>query len=292
MNIPKNVEIIEVGPRDGLQNEPVPISTEQKKKLILELSRSGITRMETTAFVNPKWVPQMSDADEISSFCNELGLKYIALTPNMKALERAIQASVPQIAVFIGASNTFNKKNINKTTDESLTECEMIFAKAKEQNMFIRAYISMSFSCPYQGEVTFEEVHKVCERFVQLGADEIDIGDTNGYANPKIVYDRFSRLRDLYPDTSFVGHFHDTRKMALANTLAALQAGIEKFDSSIGGLGGCPFSPGATGNLATEDLVLMLSEMGVETGLNYEVIKQLRPFAQSLSTRFKEFSMK
>ncbi|SER59570.1 hydroxymethylglutaryl-CoA lyase [Psychrobacillus sp. OK032] len=287
MNIPKKIELIEVGPRDGLQNESKPISTESKKELILQLADAGFSRMETAAFVSPKWVPQMADADDISQYCNELGITYIALTPNLKALERAIQANVPQIAVFIGASSTFNQKNINKTTDESLLETEKMFTLAKEHGIFTRAYVSMSFACPYQGKVSFEELNYVCQRFVELGADEIDIGDTNGYANPKIVYDRFARLKDLYPDTVFVGHFHDTRKMALANTLAAMEAGIDKFDSSIGGLGGCPFSPGATGNLATEEVALMLSEMGVETGLKLEEIDKIVPFAKSLSSRLQ-----
>ncbi|HHW38745.1 MAG TPA: hydroxymethylglutaryl-CoA lyase [Bacillales bacterium] len=287
MFIPNNVEIIEVGPRDGLQNEPKPISTESKKELIRRLSETGLTRMETNAFVNPKWVPQMADAEEISQYCNELGITYIALTPNLKALERAIEAKAPQIAVFIGASTAFNKKNINKTTDESLLETEKMFEIAKKHGIFTRAYISMSFSCPYQGEVTFEELDYVCNRFVELGADEIDVGDTNGMANPKIVYERFSRLKDLYPDAVFVGHFHDTRRMALANTLAAMNAGIDKFDSSIGGLGGCPFSPGATGNLATEEIALMLSEMGVETGVSIEKINKIVPYAKSLSSRVK-----
>ncbi|MGE7778895.1 hydroxymethylglutaryl-CoA lyase [Peribacillus sp. NPDC097264] len=285
MFIPKKIEIIEVGPRDGLQNEPVAIPTEKKKELIVRLAKLGFSRMETTAFVHPKWVPQMSDSDEIARFCNELGLTYIALTPNLKALERAIEAKVPQIAVFIGASSAFNKKNINKTTVESLDECEQLFNKAKEEGIFIRAYISMAFFCPYQGEVTFEEVKTVSDRFIRLGADEIDIGDTNGQANPKIVYERFSRLRDLYPDTSFVGHFHDTRKMALVNSFAAIQAGITKFDSSVGGLGGCPYSPGATGNVATEELVDMLSRMGSETGIKYEEIEKVSRFAKSLSSK-------
>ncbi len=290
MNIPKKIELIEVGPRDGLQNEPVPISTESKKELIRQLANAGFSRMETAAFVSSKWVPQMADADEISQYCNELGITYIALTPNLKSLERAIQANVPQIAVFIGASTTFNKKNINKTTDESLLETEKMFTLAKKHGVFTRAYVSMSFFCPYQGKVSFEELNYVCQRFVELGADEIDIGDTNGYANPKIVYERFSRLKDLYQDTVFVGHFHDTRKMALANTLAAMKAGIDKFDSSIGGLGGCPFSPGATGNLATEDVVLMLSEMGVETGMQVNQINKIVPFAKSLSSRLHPIS--
>ncbi|MEH7342416.1 hydroxymethylglutaryl-CoA lyase [Bacillus sp. JJ1532] len=285
MIIPKEVEVIEVGPRDGLQNELIAISTEKKKELITRLAKLGFSRMETTAFVHPKWVPQMSDSEEIAHFCNEIGITYIALTPNLKALERAIAACVPQVAVFIGASSAFNKKNINKTTAESLAECEPLFAKAKEHGMFIRAYISMAFHCPFQGRVSFEEVQNVCDRFIQLGADEIDVGDTNGQADPNLVYNRFSKLKDIYPDATFVGHFHDTRKMALANTIAAMQAGITKFDSSVGGLGGCPYSPGATGNVATEELVDMLSRMGCDTGIEYEKIEKIGHFAKSLSSR-------
>ena len=283
--IPKEVEIIEVGPRDGLQNEPLPISTADKKKLITELVQTGITRMETTSFVHPKWVPQMADSEEIASFCNDLGMTYIALTPNFKALERAIVAKVPQIAVFIGASTEFNKRNINKTTAESLDECESMFERAKKEGMFIRAYISMAFTCPFQKSVSFEEVQYVCDRFVQLGADEIDLGDTNGQANPKMVYERIARLKDIYPDTTFVGHFHDTEKMALANVIAAMQAGITKFDSSVGGLGGCPYSPGATGNLSTEALLNMVTRMGCQTDVNYDKLMEIVPFAKSLSSK-------
>lgn len=285
MLIPNQIELIEVGPRDGLQNEPIPIPTEKKKELIQKIARLGFILMETTAFVHPKWVPQMADANEIANFCNQLGITYIALTPNLKALERAIEVKVPQIAVFIGANSIFNKKNINKTTEESLGECKSMFAKAEEHGIFIRAYISMAFSCPYKGTVTFDEVQGVCERFVKLGADEIVIGDTNGQADPRMVYERFSRLKELYPKPVFVGHFHDTRKMALANVLAAMQAGITKFDSSVGGLGGCPYSPGATGNVATEELALMLSSMGCDTGIDDQGLQEVSHFARTLSSR-------
>ena len=285
MFFPDEVEIIEVGPRDGLQNEPIAIPTEKKKELISRLAKAGFSRMETTSFVHPKWVPQMADSEEIAYYCKEIGINYIALTPNLKALERAIAADVPQMAVFVGASSAFNKKNINKTTSESLDECEPMFAKAKKEGMFIRAYISMAFSCPFQGSVSFESVKEVCDRFIKLGADEIDVGDTNGQADPKMVYERFSRLRDLYPDTAFVGHFHDTRKMALANVVAAMQAGITKFDSSVGGLGGCPYSPGATGNVSTEEILDMLSSMGCQTGIDINELVKISPFAKSLSMR-------
>lgn len=285
MFFPKEVEVIEVGPRDGLQNEPNPIPLEKKKELIKELSETGFTRIETASFVHPKWVPQMADSEEIAVYCQELGITYLALTPNMKALERAMAAKAPQIAVFIGASETFNKKNINRSIDESLEECKLLIARAKKENLFIRGYVSMAFSCPFQGDVPFEQLQYVCGRLIEFGANEIDIGDTNGSANPRSVYERFARLGELYPDSTFVAHFHDTNKLALANVVAALQAGITKFDSSIGGLGGCPYSPGATGNVATEELVNMLHEMGCTTNLDLVKLKEISHFAKSLSSR-------
>lgn len=279
------VEVIEVGPRDGLQNEPNPISLVQKKNLIKRLSTAGFSRIETASFVHPKWVPQMADSEEIAEYCRGLGITYIALTPNLKALERAIAVKAPQVAVFIGASETFNKRNINRTIDESLNECKVLIERAKKEQIFVRGYISMGFSCPYEGNVPFERVQYVCEHLVKIGADEIDIGDTNGQADPKMVYERFSRLRELFPETTFVAHFHDTKKMALANVVSALQAGITKFDSSVGGLGGCPYSPGATGNVATEELVDMLSRMGCQTNLDLSILEEASTYAKSLSSR-------
>ena len=282
MNFPTGVEIIEVGPRDGLQNEKKFVPTEQKKELIRRLANSGIKRIETASFVHPKIVPQMADASEIVSYCNELGLTYIALTPNKKALQLALDANVKQIAVFVGASNTFNEHNIRRTIDESLAECKEMFLVAKEKGVFIRAYVSMAFSCPFEGAVSYEQVRKVVSSFVENGADEISIGDTNGRANPRIVYERFAKLIEDFPTTNFVGHFHDTSKFALANILAAMQAGITKFDTSIGGLGGCPFSPGATGNVATEKVVEMLHEMNIDTEINYEQLPAIGEFAKQL----------
>lgn len=289
MIFPKDVEIIEVGPRDGLQNEPNPITTDEKKELINRLAESGFKRIETASFVHPKWVPQMADSEEIAAYCNEVGLTYIALTPNMIALERALAMDVPQVAVFIGASNEFNKRNVNRTTDESLKEAERLIKGAKQEGKFVRAYISMAFKCPFQGYVSFEEVDRVCSRFVDLGVDEVDIGDTNGQADPKFVYERFARLTDQYPDQTFVAHFHDTNKMALANVIASMQAGITKFDSSAGGLGGCPYSPGATGNIASERIVHMVEEMGCATGINPLKLREAAQFAKGLSsTQLKE----
>lgn len=282
MYFPKQVEIIEVGPRDGLQNEARFVPTAEKKQLIQQLYDAGFQRIETASFVHPKIVPQMADAQEITTFCNEIGLDYIALTPNMKALERAMDAGVPQIAVFVGASETFNQKNIKRSIVESLTECSEMFRYAKAQHKFIRGYVSMCFSCPYEGAISYEQVKRVVAQFVKDGADEISIGDTNGQANPRIVYERFSALKRDFPDTTFVAHFHDTNGFAYANIIAALNAGIEKFDSSIAGLGGCPFSPGATGNVATEKVVELFEAMDINTTIQRDKLKTVAAFAGSL----------
>lgn len=282
MYFPSEVEIIEVGPRDGLQNETNFVPTEQKKQLIKQLSEAGFQRIETASFVHPKVVPQMADATEIAAYCKELGMTFIALTPNVKALTRAIEAGAPQVAVFVGASETFNQKNINRTIAESLTECEALFEQAKASNLFIRGYVSMCFSCPYEGDVSYEQVKRVVSHFVSHGVDEVSIGDTNGQANPRIVYERFTKLKEDFPHTTFVAHFHDTNGFAYANIVAALQAGITKFDSSIAGLGGCPFSPGATGNVATEKVVELLEAMHITTSTNLEKLKQVSKFAHTL----------
>ncbi|MEG0261258.1 MAG: hydroxymethylglutaryl-CoA lyase [Lysinibacillus sp.] len=282
MYFPKQVEIIEVGPRDGLQNEKQFVPTEQKKVLIDKLIATGIKRIETASFVHPQKVPQMADAAEICAFSKERGIDFLALTPNSKALQRAIEAGVPQIAVFVGATETFNKKNIGRSIEESLQECKTIIEMAKQHLIRVRAYVSMSFSCPYEGQVSFSQMNKVVQRFSEFGVDEIDIGDTNGQANPRIIYERFSALQESYPSTSFVAHFHDTNGFGYANVIAALQAGVTKFDSSIAGLGGCPFSKGATGNIATAQLCKMLEEMRITTGLNLPAIQIASRFAKSL----------
>lgn len=282
MQFPKQVEIIEVGPRDGLQNEKKFVSTEQKKQLVERLAQAGFSRIETASFVHPKVVPQMKDAPELANFSRELGITFLALTPNQKALTRAIEAGVPQIAVFVGASETFNEKNINRSIADSLAECVEVFKEAKQYNIFIRGYVSMCFSCPYEGTVSYEQVKRVVRHFAEHGVDEISIGDTNGQANPKIVFERFSQLKADFPEMTFVAHFHDTNGFAYANIIAALQAGVTKFDSSVAGLGGCPFSPGATGNVATEKVVQLFSEMGIETGIDEVKLKEAACFAQTL----------
>lgn len=285
MIFPKEIEIIEVGPRDGLQNEAIFVPTENKKELVRKLSKMGVRRIETASFVHPKAVPQMADAVELATFSHELGIDFIALTPNLKALSRAIDCKVPQIAVFVGATETFNQKNIRSSIADSLNECSFVFKKAKASQMKIRAYVSMCFSCPYEGEVSYEQVERVVRHFVETGADEISIGDTNGQANPRIVYERFRRLQEDFPETTFVAHFHDTNQFAYANVVAAIQAGITKFDSSIAGLGGCPFSPGATGNVATEGLVKLFHEMNIKTGIDEHAMKEAAVYAKKITNK-------
>ncbi|MEG0471399.1 MAG: hydroxymethylglutaryl-CoA lyase [Solibacillus sp.] len=282
MYFPKQIEIIEVGPRDGLQNEPTFVTTEKKQTLVKLLAKTGVQRIETASFVHPRAVPQMADATEMARFSLEQGLSFLALTPNLKALELAIQNKVPHIAVFVGASETFNQKNIRRTIDESLAECAEMFALAKEAQLFTRGYVSMCFSCPYEGTIAYEQVEKVVRHFALHGVDEISIGDTNGQANPKVIFERFTKLKEDFPHTVFVGHFHDTNGLALANIVAAMQAGVEKFDTSIGGLGGCPFSPGATGNVATEKVVSMLHQMGIETGIDEQLLAEANAYVQTM----------
>lgn len=273
MNLPKQVTIIEVGPRDGLQNDKSLVPTDVKVDFIHALKASGIIEMELTSFVSPKWVPQMQDAKEIVGAIQDSS-RNIVLTPNRKGVELALESNCKAVAVFVGVSDTFNQKNINKTTAESLQELQPIITELKEKDIFVRACISTSFYCPYEGKMNIEDVVKLCSSFVEYGVDELSVADTIGMANPKESYELFFRLKEAFPDILLTAHFHDTRGMALANVFASLQAGVSRFDTSAGGLGGCPFAKGATGNVATEDVVFMLHQMGIETGIELEGVKQ------------------
>ena len=266
-SLPNNVTIIEVGPRDGLQNEKNQIDTNIKLQFIQLLKQSGITEMELTSFVSPKWVPQMKDAKEIMSSADRVE-RSIALTPNEKGVELALDSNAQHIAVFVGVSNTFNQKNINRTTSESIEALTPVILKLKEKNIFVRACISTAFYCPYEGKMNVEDTIELCKQFVALGVDELSVADTIGMANPVESYELFSRLRQAFPNVLLTAHFHDTRKLALANIFASLQAGVSRFDSSAGGLGGCPFADGATGNVATEDVVNMMNLLGISTGID------------------------
>lgn len=274
LKLPEKVEIIEVGPRDGLQNEKNFVPTEVKKVFIGSLKEAGIKEMELTSFVSPKWVPQMGDAAEIVADCLDEATRNIVLAPNKKGIERVYMTDCKAVAVFVGVSNTFNQKNINKTTAESLAEVLPLISELKAKDYFVRACISTAFYCPYEGKIAEEEVLALCGEFVIAGVDELSVADTIGMAAPHESYSLFSKLIDAYPDVLMTAHFHDTRKLALSNILAALQAGVTRFDTSAGGLGGCPFAPGAAGNAATEDVVYMLQRMGIQTGVDLDKLIQ------------------
>jgi hydroxymethylglutaryl-CoA lyase len=285
LNIPKKVTIIEVGPRDGLQNEKSFIPTEIKKQFIHSLKSAGIKEMELTSFVSPKWVPQMSDAGEIAADCLDSETRNIVLAPNQRGVDRVLETGCQAVAIFVGVSNTFNKKNINKSTAESLEELKPIIQNLKEQSFFVRACISTAFYCPYEGKINESDVLLLCSEFVKAGVDELSVADTIGMATPDESYSLFSKLKSAFPDTLLTAHFHDTRKMALTNIFAAMQAGIDRFDTSAGGLGGCPFAPGATGNVATEDVVYLLNRMGIETGINLDKLLEAVDIVAPLLTR-------
>lgn len=270
LTLPKKATIIEVGPRDGLQNEKLFVPTEIKKQFIAALRNAGLKEMELTSFVSPKWVPQMGDAAEIVADSLADTTRNIVLAPNRRGIDRVYSTDCQAVAVFVGVSNTFNQKNINKSTVDSMTELKPIIKELKEKNYFVRACISTAFYCPYEGKIEEEETLKLCHEFVEAGADELSVADTIGMAAPHEAYSLFSKIKAEFKETLITAHFHDTRKLGLANILASLQAGVDRFDTSAGGLGGCPFAPGASGNTATEDVVYMLERMGIDTGVDLQ----------------------
>lgn len=283
MNANREVTIVEVGPRDGLQNEANLIDTAVKMQWIQQLKKAGFKEMELTSFVSPKWVPQMKDASEIVQVCQSNDSRDLVLVPNEKGVNRALEEGCTHLAFFVGVSNGFNKKNINKTTAESMSALSPLIRSLKASGIYIRACISTAFYCPYEGKIHSDDVLRLCEQFVSSGVDDLSVADTIGMANPEEVYHLFSKLHtNFQKDTLLTAHFHDTRGMAVANVYAALQAGITRFDSSAGGLGGCPFAPGATGNVATEDIVFMLQSMGIQTNIDlpilYEALDYISPY--------------
>ncbi len=263
------VRIVEVGPRDGLQNEKVTIPTEAKIAYITSLADAGLRTIEAGAFVSPKWVPQMADTAEVyRDIPKDPGVDYPVLVPNEKGLVRAIEAGVKSIAIFTAASESFNKRNINMSIDESFANYAPVAARARAEGLRVRGYVSTAFGCPYEGDVPAEKVLEVVARLLDLGCYEVSVGDTIGVGTPMQVQGVIGVLLQVVPASKLAMHFHDTRGTALANTLAALEMNITTFDASSGGLGGCPYAPGASGNLATEDLVYMLDRMGIDTGVD------------------------
>lgn len=269
LNFPKNVSINEVGPRDGLQNEAEMVPTDAKIEWINMLSDSGATYIEISSFVHPDWIPQLKDATEVAKkIKRNPNVTYAALVPNNKGLERALEVNIDEICLFLSASQTHNKKNINKTIEETLPILESVSTESKQANKKVRGYVSTVFGCPYEGDIDISKVITICDKLFTMGVDEISIGDTIGVADPVQVANVLDQLLRYFPKEKLAMHFHNTRGTALANALVAMDYGITKFDSAVGGLGGCPYAKGASGNLATDDLLYMIHRMGIETGID------------------------
>lgn len=280
-NWPKAVVVKEVGPRDGLQNEKGFISTEDKIAWINMLSNTGLRHIEISSFVNPKWIPALADAFEVAKGITRVpGVTYSALVPNEKGLARALAAGVDETAVFISASETHNQKNINKSIAETFPVLREVVEQSLAADKSVRGYVSTVFGCPYEGQISIDAVIRVAEALLEMGIDELSLGDTIGVAAPKQVYEVLSALLKKFPADRLAMHFHDTRGTAMANVLMSLDMGITTFDGALGGLGGCPYAPGASGNLATDDLLYMLANMGIDSGIDREKLLQAALFIQ------------
>jgi hydroxymethylglutaryl-CoA lyase len=269
LGIPSFVKLVEVGPRDGLQNESKTLTSQLRIELIDRLSGSGLRVVEAGAFVSPKWVPQMANTAEVlSGITRNPGTSYPVLVPNMKGFESAFAAGANEIAVFGAASETFSQKNINCSIKESLSRFEAVIAAAKTNNIKIRGYVSCVLGCPYEGEVSIETVVKTATQLYEMGCYEVSLGDTIGTGTPLKARKMIRAVAESIPVEKLAVHFHDTYGQALANIFAALEEGVSVVDSSVGGLGGCPYAKGASGNVATEDVLYMLEGMGIETGVD------------------------
>ncbi|PCN45596.1 hydroxymethylglutaryl-CoA lyase [Brevibacillus laterosporus] len=280
------ITVYEVGPRDGLQNEEALISTAHKIELITKLTQAGIRHIEATSLVHPKWIPQLSDATEVLAGVPRFDdVHYSVLTPNLKGLQRIAANQVDEVAIFMSASEAHNLKNINKTRENTYTVLAEVAQEAQRMGLRVRGYISTVFGCPYDGEVSLTESMRVVERLLAMGVYQLSIGDTIGVATPRQVHEVFAAFEKEWGATWFAGHFHDTRGTGLANVVAALHHGISTFDSSIGGLGGCPYAPGAAGNISTEDVVYLLHGMGYETGIQLDKLVEAGQFIQRIVGR-------
>ena len=267
--IPEKIQIVEVGPRDGLQNEKEWVPTEIKISLIEKLADAGLTKIEATSFVSPKWVPQLKDAHEVFTGIKRIpGVSYPVLAPNMKGFERALEADAKEIAVFSSASEAFTQKNTNCSIEESINRFRPVLEKAKNNNIPVRGYISCVLGCPYQGNVAVEDVVNLAAKMTEMGCFQISLGDTIGAGTPVQAKRMVQKVSEKVPVSKLALHFHDTRGQALANIYACLELGVTVIDASVAGLGGCPYAKGATGNVATEDVVFMLHGMDIETGID------------------------
>lgn len=282
MQLPKKVRVMEVGPRDGFQMEHQWIPTEKKIEVVNALSRAGIPAIQVTSMVHPKAVPNLADAEEVMARIDRVpGVKYEVLVPNLKGMQRALGAIPDSVHLMMSVTESHNRANANRSIEESLREFEQLIPLAKAAGIEVEGGLACVFGCPFEGEVPWEQLERVVKRYIEVGVIGISLGDTSGVGNPRQVYEICARLLDRFPETDWDLHCHNTRDMALANILAAMQAGVTRFDAAVGGMGGCPYAPGATGNIATEDLINMLDEMGIETGVSLDgviaVAKMLQP---------------
>jgi hydroxymethylglutaryl-CoA lyase len=283
--LPAAVSIREVGPRDGLQNE-APVPTDAKVRLLDALSGTGVQRIEAVSFVHPKAIPQMADADEVWRRATKApGVRYSALVPNSRGAQRALDAGFTEIEVVVSASDAHNRANVNRSTEESLADIAALISSLHDAGATVEVIVSTAFGCPYTGDVDPHRVAAIVDRVVADGADRIAFGDTTGMATPRRVRDVVTAVRERHPDVPLLLHFHDTRGTALANVLTALELGITEYDASVGGLGGCPYAPGATGNAATEEIVHMLHDMGIDTGVDLDALIEAARLAEQIVGR-------
>lgn len=290
----RTITLVEVGPRDGLQYEKAFFPTEKKIELINLLSRSGVAKIEVSSFIHPKVIPQFTDVVEvINGIERQAGVVYSALVPNVKGCQRALELSVDELALFVSTSELHNKKNVNMTVDQSLSALAEVADLALKAGRRLRGYVVTAFGCPYQGLIPLSQVLKVITAYVAMGVTEISLGDTTGMANPPLVEQTVKAVREEFPNLAVAAHFHNSRGTGLVNAVAAYQAGIRIFDSSVGGIGGCPTAMGAMGNIATEDFVNLLEEMGINTGVNFDTLMQASALAEKvIGTELPSYTLK
>ena len=285
-NLPPNVKIVEVGPRDGLQNEKQLVPAETKIELINRLADAGVRVIEATSFVSPKWVPQMGDnAQVLAGIARQPGVTYAALTPNLQGFDGAVQARADEVAIFAAASEAFSQKNINCSIGESLKRFEPVISAASALEIPVRGYVSCVVGCPYDGAVDAAQTAKIAEALYAMGCYEVSLGDTMGVGNPRSIQRMIEACAKVVPIEKLAGHYHDTYGMAIANIYASLEMGMAVFDASVAGLGGCPYAKGASGNVATEDVVYLLHGLGIETGIDLAKLAAIGDWISSAINR-------
>ena len=273
MKLPRKVTVVEVGPRDGFQSEKQFIPTNEKIDIVNALSRTGLKNIQVTSVVHPKAIPQLADAEEVMTKIDRLpGVNYRILAPNLKGVQRAVLLKPDAINLMMSVSESHNRSNANRSVEESLREFETVVPVIMDAGISVIGGMACALGCPFEGKVPIQQLEKIVDRYISMGIRSTGLSDTVGVANPRLVYDVVSHMLDKYPDVHFHMHFHNNRGLALANILAAMQAGVTEFDTAIGGLGGCPYAPNASGNIATEDVVNMMTEMGIETEVDLDAL--------------------